>query len=380
MSSLLFGEHRGYLADLARLRAYQEAIQRSVSPGATVLDLGSGTGVLGLFACRAGARHVYAVDGSPMLAVARQVLRANGVADRVTFVAGHSQAIELPERVDVVVADQLGTFGVEAGLFEAFADARRRHLAPGGVLVPGRVALEVAPVAWPERWAEVAFWDDGPEGVDLASVARLARHQRAFGTVEADHLLGPAAAVASLDPGDPGALPVRARVRMEVERAGELHGLAGWCTAELVPGVAVSTSPLAADRLQRSNVFLPIDEPVAVEPGHVVEAELLVPGADGAHRWSVEVRDGDGALVAASAHSTLEGMPLSREDLARTRPDRRPRLNRIGEARATLLSLCDGSRTMAELEDELRRRHPDLAPDPASAAAFVVGTLERLTD
>jgi SAM-dependent methyltransferase len=371
MSSLLLAEHRGYLADTARLDAFERALAAVVRPGARVLDLGSGTGVLGLLACRAGAGHVYAVDGSAMLAVARGVLRANGVEDRVTFLRAHSQRVTLPEQVDVVVADQLGAWGVEAGLLEAFADARARHLVPGGALVPGRLRMVVAPAEHPGVWSEVAFWDEGPAGIDLASVGPMARNARYFTTASPNDVLGPPGVVADADPGDPGALPVHGRVRLTIERPGTLHGLAGWFEAELVPGVTISNSPLAADRLARSHTFLPVAAPVAVGPGHEVAVEVVADPREGTYRWTVTVQDSTGAVVASSSHSTLEGMPLTREDLARTRPDATPRLTPDGEARATVLALCDGRRQLHEIEDQVLARHPDLFSDRARAASFV---------
>lgn len=66
-------------------------------PGDVVLDLGCGTGILGLLACRAGAARVYAVDEGKVIAIAKALARANGVADRITFIEGHSTRISLSE-------------------------------------------------------------------------------------------------------------------------------------------------------------------------------------------------------------------------------------------------------------------------------------------
>src|SRR5262245_66163182 len=101
--SLVVDAHRQYLADDVRVNAFRRAVEETVRPGDTVLDLGSGTGILGLFACAAGARRVYAVEETGLVELAREVARANGFADRITFLQRFSRHAELPERVDVVV-------------------------------------------------------------------------------------------------------------------------------------------------------------------------------------------------------------------------------------------------------------------------------------
>ena len=94
----------------------------------------------------------------------------------------------------------------------------------------------------------------------------------------------------------------------------------------------------------------------------IVTAETMV-------RWEIAVRHPDGHLKTSSRHSTFEGMLVCKEDLARTRPDFVPKLTRRGRARLTVLSLCDGSRPLAEVEEEVYQRHPDLFEAYGDAAA-----------
>ena len=60
--------HQVMLGDRVRLRAYDEAMRRTVRPGDVVVDVGAGTVVLSLLALRHGASHVYAIEGAPEVA------------------------------------------------------------------------------------------------------------------------------------------------------------------------------------------------------------------------------------------------------------------------------------------------------------------------
>ena len=107
--SLILDEHRHCLADRVRVSRYAAAVREVVRPGDVVLDLGSGTGILGLFAWRAGAARVYAIEASPIACVAERVAAANA-APAIQVVRAEAQYAQLPERADVVVTDQIGRF------------------------------------------------------------------------------------------------------------------------------------------------------------------------------------------------------------------------------------------------------------------------------
>src|SRR3954462_4954787 len=105
-------EHREYLSDPARIDAYRRAMTEVVRAGDVVIDVGAGTGILGLLACEAGAARVYAVDAGPILDLARAIAQANGFGDRIIHVRELSTRAVIPELADVVVTDQIGHFGM----------------------------------------------------------------------------------------------------------------------------------------------------------------------------------------------------------------------------------------------------------------------------
>jgi hypothetical protein len=81
--------HELMLRDGPRMEAYRNSIfsQKSLFEGKAVLDVGTGTGVLAMWCAQAGARKVYAVEGSGMAAVASRLVEANGLSGVVEVIS-----------------------------------------------------------------------------------------------------------------------------------------------------------------------------------------------------------------------------------------------------------------------------------------------------
>lgn len=139
---------RRLLADLRRIERFGAAIARA-APGKDVLEIGAGTGVLAVLAARAGARRVLAVEETGIAALAREVVKRNGVGRTVEVVEASSREIPSGARFQVLVAELLGGDPLDERLLESVADARERLLAPRAALVPA--ALEIFAVAVESR-------------------------------------------------------------------------------------------------------------------------------------------------------------------------------------------------------------------------------------
>ena len=136
-------EHYGYLSDRVKREQYQAAIERLVHPEHVVLDLGCGSGLLGLMALRAGARKVLFVEEGAIIEVARQTVADAGFADKAEFFRANSFELILPEQVDVAICDHVGYFGFDYGVLDLLADAKKRFLKPNGTIVPAQLELQV---------------------------------------------------------------------------------------------------------------------------------------------------------------------------------------------------------------------------------------------
>lgn len=140
--------HEVLLGDRIRMLAFQTAIREVVKPGMSVLDLGTGTGILAGWALESGAARVYALElNEELLAATTARLRADGHGASFVPVHGLSLEVSLPERVDVVISETLGNLADNEGAVEILDDARRRFLAPGGRILPSCVESYLVPVA-----------------------------------------------------------------------------------------------------------------------------------------------------------------------------------------------------------------------------------------
>ena len=127
-------------------------------------------------------------------------------------------------------------------------------------------------------------------------------------------------------------------------------------------------------------MFFPIDRPVPVVPGDRILITMSILPTDMVITWKVVVQSATGNVNKASfSHSTLQGMLLSKEALQKTKPDFVPTLTPRGEARRTVLELCTGKSTLAEIERETYRRHATLFRSLDEAAKFVTDVTARNT-
>lgn len=123
------------LGDHPTTRLTAAATLRLTSPGCSVLDVGCGTGVLGVVAARLGAGRVVAIDIADAAVEATvDNARRNGVADRVQ--ASSTSLAEVPGEFDLVLANVL------APTIVAMAPDLERLLTPTGALVVSGILAE----------------------------------------------------------------------------------------------------------------------------------------------------------------------------------------------------------------------------------------------
>lgn len=371
--------HRFLLTDRGRTQAYQRAIMKAVKLGDTVLDIGAGTGVLSLFACRAGAAKVYAVEPSGAIDLAREVCFRNGCADRIVFFKDFFQMVILPDLVDVVVTDTGDTFGLQGGMLGLILDARRRCLRKGGTILPSGLELVMAPVEFLEGSRNIEVWSENLYDIDFSSIRPFAVNGRYRVKLQPDHLLSEPASVARVSFYEAESTFVSGEELFVASRDGVLHGVGGWVVTQLSDGISFSTSPLAPT-IEWSHSFFPIEKPLPIQKGDSIRVRIST--NDGAEwRWRVEVyRGGEepNRRIAEFDQSTFFGSPILKTNLSRAAPGYIPRISRHGEVELFVLNLLrDGSSTIHDIKQRVLNHFPNRCPSTFAAAVLVDAIVDR---
>ncbi|KAJ1849186.1 Nuclear SAM-dependent mono-and asymmetric methyltransferase [Coemansia sp. RSA 2708] len=182
-----FGIHEEMLKDEVRTMSYRDAIMKNkhIFQDKVVLDVGCGTGILSMFAAKAGAKHVMGVDMSNIIDKARLIVAENGLADRVTLLKGKMEEVQLPfDKVDIIISEWMGYFLLYESMLDTVLLARDRYLSPNGKIFPDTATMIVSTIEDGEyKEDKLNFWDD-VYGFKMTCIKEAAMHEPLVDTVE----------------------------------------------------------------------------------------------------------------------------------------------------------------------------------------------------
>uniref|UniRef100_A0A8C6SNJ4 type I protein arginine methyltransferase n=1 Tax=Neogobius melanostomus TaxID=47308 RepID=A0A8C6SNJ4_9GOBI len=295
-----FSIHEEMLKDRVRTESYRDFMYKNPAlfKDKVVLDVGCGTGILSMFAAKAGAKRVIAVDQSDIILHAMDIVRLNGLEDRVTLVKGRIEDITLPvDKVDIIVSEWMGYFLLFESMLDSVLYARDMYLADGGSVFPDLCTMSLAAVADPLKHGEhVAFWES-VYGFDMSVMKAVVIPEAAVEVVSAETLISEPAVIKSFDCNDVSlsdlefesdfclkiskttvsqqlcALPGYAERRREIGANEKLNLLLLYNC--LNPQVTFSTGPHVDKTHWKQTVFL-LEKPLPVQTGEELKGRISV--------------------------------------------------------------------------------------------------------
>jgi len=182
-----FGIHEEMLKDSVRTGSYRAAIvdNAHLFKGKTVLDVGCGTGILSMFAAKAGASHVVGIDMSNIIDQAQKIIAANGFSSIITLVKGKLEEAELPiQQFDIIISEWMGYFLLYESMLDTVLLARDKYLKPGGTIFPDNASMWICAIEDQDYKEEkINFWDN-VYGFDYSAIKDIALREPLVDTVE----------------------------------------------------------------------------------------------------------------------------------------------------------------------------------------------------
>lgn len=304
--------HRTLIADRVRNDAFFAALKAAIEPGKTVVaDIGAGTGLLGLMAAKLGAKQVFMFEAAEVAGVAAKTIKANR-AKQCVLIPCHSTDFDDDLKADVIVSETLGNYALEENIVATMADARKRFLQPGGVVIPRSLTQFAAPVVSSRIHDELSAWDGVGRGLDFSVAKAMSLNNAYVRTLTNEELLdGVAGAVAwdRIDLAREQSSSRKGVARWTLSRAATIYGFAVWWRADLGAGVALSTAP-DAPKTHWEQLYFPLLEPIAAKARETIEASFRSRSSEkaGTHlAWSAARLDANGRQLARQSMDLDKG-------------------------------------------------------------------------
>jgi len=197
-----FGIHEEMLKDEVRTKSYRNAIMNNkhLFKGKVVLDVGCGTGILSLFAAKAGASKVIGVDFSDIVYQGQQIVKDNQFEDVVTLIKGKVEEVELPvAKVDIIISEWMGYCLLYESMLNTVIFARDKWLAPDGIILPDKAILNLTAIEDADyKEDKINFWDN-VYGFNMSCIKKLALQEPLVDVVESNQIMTGTAKLLTLD-------------------------------------------------------------------------------------------------------------------------------------------------------------------------------------
>jgi protein arginine N-methyltransferase 1 len=299
-------EHEKMLADKVRIDTYATGIKRLIKKADVVVDLGTGSGILAIFAARQGAK-VYAIDHSKFISVAKKIANLNGVYN-ITFIKTHSKNFVPKEEIDIILHEQIGDDLFNENMVDNLLELKRRLLRRGGKIVPGRFHLYMEPISLYPEFRVPEFEEICIDGIEFSRAAKEAqeyksrKYSRRF--VEpggVSYFFGERSPIVTIDLNeidDVFGFPLVFNASRQALRPGVLDGIYQYFEVVFDEDIRFDTSPLSSRTHWTNRLFrLPQRE---VATGETIEYVLEMEEIRRTDSWSVSLKSVRQNVLAAT--------------------------------------------------------------------------------
>jgi len=282
-----FGIHEEMLKDQVRTRTYQNAILQNpdLFKGKIVLDVGCGTGILSLFAAKAGAKHVYGIEMSSIAEQATQIVLDNNYQQQVTIIRGKVEEVELPvDKVDIIVSEWMGYLLLYESMLDTVLYARDKWLNQGGLILPDKASLYLAAIEDGEyRNEKIDFWEN-VYGFDMRCIRKIAMTEPLVDNVDREQICTQTCRLITIDimTVQKSDLAFTAPFELRATRNDYIHAIVAWFDVSFTQchkPLSFTTSPEARNTHWKQTVFY-LTDVLTINKGESVKGMIkCVPNA-----------------------------------------------------------------------------------------------------
>ena len=240
------------LSHRSRISKFASAIGQVVDDTSTVIDIGTGSGILAMIAAAAGARKVTAIDvDCESLRYAKKAALSNSL-DSIEFIEIPYEDFYPEEQVDVVLCEMLSSMMLVEQQIPACRHAVKHLLKQEGIILPQQVSIYAVPVESLDLWNRfriekfqfpvVPQTSQSDEYTDLADLAKI----RSFDLSNENNEI------------------VDEQVSYSILENGTIHGLIGMFKCQLYNDIILDMED------GWKELFIPLEIPIQVQLGSEV--------------------------------------------------------------------------------------------------------------
>ncbi|XP_039247745.2 uncharacterized protein LOC120325703 isoform X1 [Styela clava] len=274
--------HAEMLQDTVRTNSYKDVIfnnkERFVDK--IVLDVGCGTGILSMFAAKAGAKHVYGIDMSEIAFQAMDIVKENNLDDRITILKGRVEEVDLPvSNVDIIISEWMGYFLLYESMLDSVLYARDKWLVPTGELFPNHCSISLIAIHDDKLVSSnVTFWKD-VYGFKMSCLRKQVLSEATIQALNPSSVMSEPCVVHRINVGNVQSknLNYKSDFSLKIIKSGSFSAIAGYFDIfqnhSDKSDLMFSTSPCCTPTHWKQAVFF-LDESMNVSEGDIIHGKI----------------------------------------------------------------------------------------------------------